>query len=39
MDRLRAKKTRHVILPSKIAATSTRVKNEDEGSTTTVSQL
>ena len=35
MDRLRAKKTRHVILPSIIATTSTRDKNETEGSTMT----
>ena len=32
---LRAKKTRHVTLPSKMSATSTRDKNEAEGSTTT----
>ena len=39
MDRLRAKKTRHVILQQKIAATSTRDKNEAEGSTTTATSV
>ena len=39
MDRFFSKKTRHVILPSKIAATSTRVKNEAEGSTTTATSV
>ena len=39
MDRLRAKKTRHVILTSKIAATSRRVKNEAEVSTTTATSV
>ena len=39
MDRFFSKKTRHVILPSKIAATSTRVKNEVEGSTTTTTSV
>ena len=39
MDRFFSKETRHVILPSKIAATSTRVKNEAEGSTTTATSV
>ena len=39
MDRFFSKKTRHVILPSKIAATSTCVKNEAEGSTTTATSV
>ena len=39
MDRLRAKKTRNVILTSKIATTSTCVKIEAEVSTTTATSV
>ena len=39
MDRLRAKKTRHIILTSKIATTSTCVENEAKVSTTTATSV